>query len=420
MIRGRVFYGWWILTLGSLIIAVAQGIFYHSFTVFFLPLKRDFEVGSVAISFLYGAARLEGGVEGPLVGYLIDRFGPKVLITMGAIFAGIGYILLSTVHSFWAFFLIYTLIISLGYNAGYFHPISAAVNSWFVRRRGIGNATIMAAGSLGGVVMAPLLSYIILNFGWRNGTLFAGLLILITSLPAGLLMDRSPEEKGLYPDGIIPEKKYSGEYSSGIQTIPETDLKVKEALRNPCYWLLFTGITLRLLVTVALAGHLIPILVWKGMDETTSAYMVSLFTFLSIVTTLMIGWMGDKFNKAILCSAGILPTVFGMVGLVINSSESMLFAFSAGLAVTMGTAPLNWSLIGDLFGRHIYATLRGIMGVGYGTATFLSPIYAGWVFDRTGSYTMVLITFAIILLIATFLFFILYRNPIPKKEILNN
>lgn len=92
-----------------------------------------------------------------------------------------------------------------------------------------------------------------------------------------------------------------------------------------------------------------------------------------------------------------------MLGLVVSSDKTILFAFPIGLAVTIGTALLNWSLTGDLFGRRSYATLRGILGTGYGEATFLSPVYAGWIFDRTGSYTIVLITFSIILLVSTFI-----------------
>lgn len=126
-----------------------HGYFLSQLYSFFLPIKRDFGVSSAAISLLYGAARLEGGVEGYLIGYLIDRFGPRVLIIMGTIITGVGFIFLSTVDSFGAFFLIYIFIISLGYNAGFFHPLSTAVNSWFIRRRAIGFATIMAAGSMG-------------------------------------------------------------------------------------------------------------------------------------------------------------------------------------------------------------------------------------------------------------------------------
>jgi MFS family permease len=164
-IRKRVFYGWWILLLGSVINAVGGGILYQSFSVFFLPLKRDFAVSSAAISLLYGAARLEGGLEGPIVGYLIDRLGPRTMMIIGTSMTGGGLILLSLVGSFWPFFFIYIGFVCLGYNAGFFHPTSTAVNNWFIRRRGLGFSVLSASTFVGGMILAPILSYIILNHG---------------------------------------------------------------------------------------------------------------------------------------------------------------------------------------------------------------------------------------------------------------
>ncbi|MDO8957371.1 MAG: MFS transporter [Deltaproteobacteria bacterium] len=415
VIGKRVFYGWWIVALGSLINAVGVGIIYHSFTVFFLPLKRDLGVSSAAISLLYGAARLEGGIEGPVVGHLIDRFGSRWLIIIGASLAGIGLILLSTVHSFFAFFLIYVLVVALGSNAGFFHPVSTAVNKWFIRRRGIGFSIISASGSVGGMIMAPLLSYIILDFGWRNGAIFAGLIILIVALPSALPMKRSPEAMGLYPDGQPPPKNPIQGLNPAPQEVFEVNFTVREALRTLPFWLLTAGISLRLLVTVALNTHFVPILVWKGMSEAASAYLVSVSALGSIIASLALGWLGDRWNKALLSSLCIVPTIIAMLGLVFSQETNVLYFFPIGFAITMGTAPLNWALIGDFFGRGSYATIRGIMGIGYGTATFLSPIYAGWIFDRTESYTLVLITFAIILLIAS-TFFAILRHPSPPPK----
>ena len=126
---------------------------YHSISVFFLPLKRDLGVSTTAISFLYGAARLEGGFEGPIVGYLIDRFGFRKLILIGATFTGLGLIFLSTVQSFLSLFLVYVLVIALGSNAAFHHPVSTAVNKWFIRHRGFGFSVISASGRIGGVVI---------------------------------------------------------------------------------------------------------------------------------------------------------------------------------------------------------------------------------------------------------------------------
>jgi len=405
----RVFYGWWILILGSLITGIGTGIFYNCFTIFFLPLKRDLAVSSAAISLLYGAARLEGGVDGTLYGFLIDRFGARKMILIGASLAGTGFILLSAVHDFLCFFLIYIFVVSVGSNAGFFHPVSTAVNKWFIRHRGLGFSTIVASGSIGGMILAPLLSFIILNYGWRNGMILAGLLILVIAIPASLPIKSSPEAMGLYPDDYPPPRHNPDPSLSVLPALGEENFTVREALKTLQFWLLMASISLRLLVTIALNTHFVPILVWKGMSEATSAYMVSLFSLISIPVLLALGWMGDRWNKALLSGLSILPMMFAMLGMIFIQGTAVLFFFSIAFAIGWATAPLNWALIADFFGRTRYATLRGIMGVGYGIPSFFSPIYAGWVYDHTESYTFALLTFSIILAIAAAIFVSLRR-----------
>jgi len=416
----RVFYGWWIVAFGACIISVGGGIFYHGFTIFFLPLTRDLGVSRAAISLLYGAARLEGGAEGPIIGHLIDRFGSRIVIIGGVFLSGIGMILLATVESFWSFFFIYVFIVSLGYNAGFFHPIYAAVNTWFIRHRGMGFSIVSSSGNIGGIIMAPILAYLILNFGWRTGAVVSGLIILLIGIPCALPFHRSPEILGLKPDGgpPTPPSAKEGTSPATILSEQEVDFTVREALRTSTYWVLTAGIAMRLFVTVALSVHFVPILVWKGMDETTGAYLVSLFAFITIFSALAMGWMGDRGNKIWVSSYGILPLMIALVWVVWSQGPLALYALPIGLAITMGTPPLNWALIGDFFGRRSYATLRGIMGIFYGVSTFFSPIYAGWIFDGTGSYTIVLLTFAAVLIISFVLFMLLpHPSELRKKKI---
>ena len=220
---------------------------------------------------------------------------------------------------------------------------------------------------------------------------------------------------GLYPDGQTPSGNKTEKLNPVLQAAAEANFTVREALRTFHFWLLMAGISLRILVTVALNTHFVPILVWRGMSEAASAYMVSLFALVSIPATLAIGWMGDRWNKALLCSLCLTPTILAMMGMIFSQGNAILYFFPVAFAIAYGTAPLNWALIGDFFGRERYATLRGIMGVGYGTASFLSPIYAGWVYDHTESYNLLLITFSIVLAIAS-IFFAVLRRPNPPDH----
>ncbi len=264
------------------------------------------------------------------------------------------------------------------------------------------------------MIMAPLLSNIILDFGWRTGYVIAGITFLVVVVPASLPIHRAPELRGLYPDGKPPPPNKAEGQGSETNGTAEVDFSVKEALRTFNYWLLASCIALRILVTVALSAHLVPIMVWKGMDEATGAYMVGLMASGTILTSLAMGWMGDQWNKARLCCAGILPVAANMLGLVFSEASSILYAFPIAVSIAQGTVPLNWALIGDFFGRRSYAPLRGMMGLSNGIVTFLSPVYAGWIFDLTGSYSIVLITFSIVLMISASLFGVL-RRPSPLK-----
>ena len=164
------------------------GIVFHGFTVFFLPIKRELALSSAAISIVYGACRLEGGIEGPIVGYLINRFGPKKLIFSGSALAGIGFLVLSRIDSYPMFFIAYVLLVALGASAGFFHPVSTVINNWFIRKRGLAFGLITAAGSFGGMIIVPVLSHITLLYSWRLAAFLSGIFILALCMPAAFFM----------------------------------------------------------------------------------------------------------------------------------------------------------------------------------------------------------------------------------------
>jgi MFS family permease len=412
----RIFFGWWVLAVGALINTVGVGIVYHSFTVFFLPLKRELALSSMAVSLVYGCSRLEGGIEGPIIGYLINKFGPRRMIFLGSALSGFGFFIFSRIDSFLTFFLVFVLLIAMGANAGLFHPVSTVINNWFIRRRGTAFGVLTAAGSLGGMLLAPLLSHFALNYGWRTAAVLAGSMILVFNLPAAFFMYRSPEDRGLQPDGGMSHGDKSANANSIEPDHVEIDFTVKGALRTRAFWLLTLCISFRILVTVALSAHMVPVLVWRGMSEASAAYMVSLYAMLTIVGMLVMGRVGDRYYKPFLCSISQILTLGCLLGITWWASDAALYLLPVGMAITMSTVPLNWSLIGDFFGRQNYATLRGIMVVGVGIATFISPIYAGWIYDFTQSYAIVLTTFSAMLLVAAILFAIL-RKPVSQTWI---
>jgi len=385
---GKLYYGWRIIGLSMIVNAVGGGIYLYGFAIFFLPITRDLNLSRAATSLVFSLSRAEGALEGPLAGWLVDRFGPKYLLFVGAFFTGLGYILLSQIDSFAGFIIVYLGIISLAFNGGFSHTILAAVNTWFIRRRGLAMSTVISAFSLGGAILAPLLSFLILEFGWRTTSIIAGVAIWAFVLPAALYFKRSPESIGLRPDG---DPVLTDDPAAEAARYPEMkDYTIREALKTYSYWVLALATALRLAVINLITVHFIPIMVWKGSDEPTAAALLGAMAFLSIPARLFLGWAGDKAPKNLIIAAGMVMGVMAFVILLFAESAWQIWVFVILFAVVEGVNPLNWALIGDFFGRTSFATLRGVMSLIYTIGTVASPVAAGLVFDETSSYTLVI------------------------------
>ena len=123
--RPRVFYGWWIVAAGGILNALAGGTYHSGLSVYFLPVTRDFGLNRAATSLAYGLARLEGGIVGPVTGYLVDRLGPRTMITVGGLIASLGFFLLALTPNFTTFLLVYVGVLALGVHVGFNNGIMA-------------------------------------------------------------------------------------------------------------------------------------------------------------------------------------------------------------------------------------------------------------------------------------------------------
>ncbi|HEU4637373.1 MAG TPA: MFS transporter, partial [Candidatus Binatia bacterium] len=113
-----VYYGWRMVGLVSVIRIVGGGLHQFGFTVFFLPISQDLGISRAATSLAFSLSRAQGAIEAPLVGYLIDRYGPRPIMVTAVFLAGLGYILLSWADSYASFMIVYLGVISLAFVAG--------------------------------------------------------------------------------------------------------------------------------------------------------------------------------------------------------------------------------------------------------------------------------------------------------------
>jgi MFS family permease len=409
-LRSSIFYGWRMVGLVSIIRIVGGGLHQFGFTVFFLPISQDLGISRAATSLAFSLSRAQGAIEAPLVGYLIDRYGPRPIMVTAVFLAGLGYILLSWADTYASFMIVYLGVISLAFVAGFVHSPMVVANSWFIRQRARAMTVVSAAVPIGGALISPLLAIGVSSIGWRWAAFLSGCVFLLVCLPLTFQLKRSPESVGLLPDGDATTLNEGADSSpSTLEINAKPDFTSRQAMKTWMFWVLVTAMTARVTCYSAAMVHFIPLMVWKGMSEGAAASLLGIFALVNLLAHFVLGWIADRVNKPKLLAACHLLPALSVVPLLFESAHYQLWLFAIGFTLLDASFPIVWATVGDFFGRRHFATIRGMMSFFYMWGSFAGPVLAGVIYDKTQTYSMVLWIFLTLLIIATSLVLSLIR-----------
>jgi sugar phosphate permease len=367
-----------------------------------LPVTTELGLSRAATSLAFSLARAQGSFASPLVGYLVDRYGPKPMMITAAALAGIGYILFSWVHNYTTFLLVYLGVISISFTAGFVHAPTIVANSWFIRLRARAMTVVSAAVPIGGAIITPALAVLIRTMGWRHAALISGSLFLLIGVPLSLMVRKSPESMGMAPDGEPLESVDTRAASSDKPAaLSDRHVTATQALRSPIFWTLIVSMTARSAAFTTVTTHFIPIMVWKGLSQTEASVLLAGFALVNLPIHFLLGWIGDFVNKPKLTAICMFLGVISVLPMQWTSSLWALWFFTCLYSVLDASIPVFWAAVGDFFGRRSFGTIRGNMNLFYTWGSILGPFIAGAVYDRTQSYQMVFAGITVALLIST-------------------
>ena len=193
--HGRpVFYGWWVVTAGSLLSTLVGGFYIHGFAAFLGPLAKEFDVGYATATLVFTAAAGSEAVLGPLIGYLVDRFGSRRVMLAGIPLFAAGFFLLSIAPSLLVVFIAVAAVISPGVNMGVFASTATAVSHWFHRRRAVALSIATVGFGVGGLLVS-FLQYFIDAYDWRVAARAAAVVIIAVGFPRRAPSDAQPPRR---------------------------------------------------------------------------------------------------------------------------------------------------------------------------------------------------------------------------------
>ena len=407
--RPRIFYGWYMVGAATGLQFLQAGLVTQAFGAYLAVLADEQGWSKTALSGAAALQQMEVALLGPVLGWLLDRFGPKGFVRAGIVVFGLGLCLLSQVQTLPAFYGAF-IVIALGSSLCGFFPLNVAIIHWFEKKR----ARALSAMSIGlacGGIFVPLVAQSITSFGWRTTALASGIVAIAIGLPLAFLIRNNPREIAEVVDGI-PEEPRAGRGADAAPADATRDFTAREALRTSAFWLISLGHGFALFVVHAVSVHAITHLKQGlGYSVATASLVISLVTIFQIVGVAL-GWaIGDRYRKRLIAAACMLAHGLGLALLAFAVNLPMVVAF----AVLHGTAwglrgPFMQAIRADYFGRSAIGMILGLSFMIIVIGQVGGPIIPGIFADLTGDYRLGFTILAALAGIGS-LFFVLARKP---------
>lgn len=425
----KIYFGWWMVLAICLLTIWPTAYYAVGFSALFKPISADLGLSRAATSAARSLGQLEGGLEAPLVGWLVDRIGPKVLILFGVALMGLGLVLMVFVNSLWSFYVIWGVIVAMGMNSSSAVPAEKAISNWFVKKRGIALSLRWISLALATMLVVPIISWLIIVVDWRMTCVIGGVVLWVGGLPLVWFFVRKerPEYYGLLPDGAAVKEELEPDKSrmvaKGVEyaaRFHEFEFTVREAFRTHALWLLIIGyVGFEMFIGIVFT-HCIPLLTDMGFSPVRAAGVMATANIVNIPFRFGIGFLADRLRKEhlrFLMGGAILVVAAAIIFFLWRQTAVTVHVFLIFFYIGQGAAMILYSMIRSrYFGRKGLASIQGISQIVMMPFLVAAPIYAGWVYDSTGSYLGAFRIFAGLLVFGAVLVFCA-RPPKPPAKI---
>ena len=379
------FYGWNILFAAGSSMVVRNAAASLTLAVFIFPMSEDLGWSRTLIAGAASVGGLAATVASPVVGWALDRYGARVILTGSVLVMGLSTISLAWATVPIAFYLAYgtgRVIFSSPMNIG----SSVVVSRWFVRRRGRATGILFLSHSLG-MITFPLIAGLVIKYrGWEDAWIVLGVLVWVLALgPVSMLVRQSPESVGLLPDGDLPTEQ--DDETLAESPAGEQNWTLKEAMRTPTLWLLALATGSLYLLQSGTNIHQGAYFLDQGLGVGVSAATLSMNAVFTGVGSLFWGWLVDKAPVRYTYAGVALMMAVALILFPIADTivEALTVAAIFGMAVG-GILVVPVVAYANYFGRQSLSAIRGVTEPLVSLGQAIGAVFSGIVYDVTGSY----------------------------------
>ena len=390
-----IYYGWYIVVFAFMASMMSSGVQAYSLGIFVTPMTEDLGWSRTDISLGQTISTAAMGVLGLFIGAFIDKRGGRMLIVIGAVIAGTGFILLGQVQELWQYYVVKAGIITLGMVGMGGMVVNVAVSNWFVRYRGRAIAITAMGTSLAAVVLPSLVTRIIDSFGWRVAWAVLGVSIWVVVIPLGaLIMRRRPEDHGLEPDGGHVDARPGDRRAEQRAAVDQYRWTLSEIVRTPALWMLIATFGFGSMGFSAMLLHLIPYLTDSGFSRAQAAGAFSMIGVAGLLSKPIWGLVVERIATKFAAATEFVILGIGVVLILAVSSLPMMYVaiFTFGIGVG-GVITIQETVWADYYGRLTLGTVRAIGRPFTIISSAGGPVFAALAYDIGGSYEIAFLFF---------------------------
>jgi MFS family permease len=371
-LRREKFWAWYTVGVAFTALFLNYGIRYTN-TVLFTDIQDELGLSRGQASLPFTISILIYALGAPLVGWAVDRYGPKWSMVAGGAVVGLGLWLCSYMHSLTAFILFFGVIFGLGGNGIGLVPSNTAVAEWF--REKLGFALGIATMGIGvGTLLMPVITNASVDaWGWRSTFRLMAVMVWVMMIPFALLLRRPATSLG-------ESGRAEREQRRGV---------LRQCIGTANFWLLFFAFVLVVIAMYGVMLHQVPYAKDQGISKDWAAFSVTVVGFTSLIGRFAFGWLSDRTadrRRALIPAFLMMLLSLVVLAFTRNTATLMLFAAIYGLGYA-GYGPVIPALTADLFGVENMGTVFGAITSGGALGGAVGPVVTGAIFDWTGTYT---------------------------------
>jgi MFS family permease len=364
---------WLIATLASMTLGFSRGL-HSSFGVFYVALLDRFDWSRAATAGVFSLNLIVDAILSPIIGHLLDRYGPRNIVAGGCALLGLGLLLSSQIESLWQFYVFFGVISALGLSFTGMVPHVVLVSEWFTSHRASALGAVYAGIGVGIMLLAPLSQWLISRLGWSGAFQTIAAVVLVIFLPLAW---------GFYRRGPVQRR-------TGGSAMVRDPWTTRLALRSLQFWFLFIGRVFAAGGTTLIVTHQVAHVVDIGYSRLFAATVFGLVGIMSTGGRFIFGMIADRFSRQAAYTANIATTLLGVGALMLARDPSQtwpLYVYIVFFGIGFGSRAVILSALAvDIFAGKAFGAIYGYAAISVGAGGALGSYFGGLFYDLTGSY----------------------------------